>query len=76
MSDEQRMKERLKALGIDEQAWAGMGGHGPQTPRFALKMAGDLQKMKGLLEAAVGEKQAEVGLLEEKLLRLKYGGGS
>ncbi len=73
---EEQMRARLKAAGIDPKVWGEMGGGGPKTPQFALRMAASLTKVSQLLEGAVGEKQAETRLLDEKLLRLKYGGGS
>jgi hypothetical protein len=79
MSDkltEQEALDRLKALGIDPGQWGEMGGHGPQTPQFALRLATNLKKVNELLEGAVAQKQAEVRSLEEKLLRLRFGGGS
>jgi hypothetical protein len=72
----EQVRERMKAVGIDPDKWGEMGGHGPRHPQFVLRIAGNLAKLNGLLEGAVGEKQAEVRLLEEKLFRLQYGGGS
>lgn len=73
---EEQVKARLEAAGIDPKVWGEMGGGGPKTPQFALRMAANLTKVSQLLEGAVGQKQAESRLLEEKLIRLKYGGGS
>jgi len=67
---------RLKAAGIDPKSWGEVGGGEPKTPQFALRLAGNLEELKGLLEGAVGAKQGEIRLLEEKLIRLKHGGGS
>ena len=79
MSDElteEQILERLREAGISPDQWGKMGGGGPKSPRFALRLAGDLQKVKALFEGILVEKQAEVGLLEERLIRLKHGGGS
>jgi len=73
---EEQVTARLKAAGIDPKVWGDMGGGGPRTPQFALRMAANLTKVSQLLEGVVGQKQAETRLLEEKLIRLKYGGGS
>jgi|SaaInlStandDraft_4_1057021.scaffolds.fasta_scaffold31216_2 hypothetical protein len=73
---EEQVTERLKAAGIDPSAWGAMGGHGPQTPKFALSIAADLKKVSALLQGVVDEKQVKVRSLEEQLARLRYGGGS
>jgi len=73
---EAEMAEKLKSLGVDSSQWDAMGGGEPQTPEFARSIAGKLQKMNDLLGQALAGKQAEVRLLQEKLARLKYGGGS
>ena len=68
--------ERLKAAGLDPGLWGDLGGHGPKTPGFALRLSSNLTKLNAVLGAAMREKEAEVRLLEEKLLRLRLGGGS
>lgn len=73
---EEQARERLKAAGIDPNQWGAMGGGDPQSPQFAIRLATSLTKIKSLLEMAVGDKQGEIQQLEEKLLRLKHGGGS
>ena len=73
---EEEVRAKLKEMGIDPNQWAEMGGGEPRHPAFVLRMAGNATKLKELLEAQVGQKQAEVRLLQEKLARLKYGGGS
>jgi len=70
------LQKRLKAAGIDPGQWGELGGHGPKTPGFALRLAGNLTKLNALLEVAVQEKEAEVRVLEEKIIRLRFGGGS
>jgi hypothetical protein len=75
-STEEQVRERMEAAGIDPSKWGEMGGHDPRQPQFVLRLAGNLTKLNAALEAAVGEKQGEVRLLEEKLARLQYGGGS
>jgi len=76
MSTEDEIRERLAATGIDSDKWGNMGGTTAQHPKFALDMAGNMKKLAVMLEAVVGDKQGEVRLLEEKLVRLKFGGGS
>lgn len=53
-----------------------MGGGPPKQPQFVLRQVENLRKMEKLLEGIVGQKQTEVTLLQEKLIRLKHGGGS
>ena len=80
MSDPEMTQEefeaKLKEMGIDPSTWKQMGGGAPRHPAFVLRMANNASKLKKLLEEQVGQKQGEVRLLEEKLIRLKYGGGS
>ena len=72
----EELADKLKAAGIDPDEWGKMGGQGPrQIPSF-VRLAGGLEKVKGLLEASVGQKQAEIRTLQEKLARLQHGGGS
>jgi hypothetical protein len=73
---EEQIREQMKAAGIDPGKWGEMGGGGPRTPKFALRLAHNLARVRGVLESAVEAKQSEVQSLEEKLLRLKHGGGS
>jgi len=56
--------------------WGGMGGGDARQPQFALSLADNLKKLTGILEGVVEDRQTEMRLLQEKLLRLKYGGGS
>jgi len=79
MSNHQKEEEaraRLAAAGIDPAKWGDMGDMVARQPAFALRMAGNLKKLTALLDCVVVDKQAEVRVLEEKLLRLKFGGGS
>lgn len=73
---EEEMREKLNDMGIDSEEWSSMGGGSPRHPAFVLRMAGNAQKLKSMLEQQVGLKQAEIQTLQEKLIRLKYGGGS
>jgi len=72
---EEEVREALRQAGIKE-GWGEMGGDGPKNPAFLRRQADSLQALKGLLEGAVGGKQAEVRSLQEKLARLQHGGGS
>lgn len=71
---EEEMEEHLKAAGVDQ--WGSMGGGGPRRPQAILRIASSLKKVNALLESSVAQKQGEITLLQEKLLRLKHGGGS
>lgn len=73
---EEQARERLAAAGIDPAQWGDIGGMATRQPRFALSLAGNLKKLTAILEGVVVDKQGEVRALEEKLLRLKFGGGS
>jgi len=73
---EEEARERLAAAGIDPEKWGDMGNLIARQPRFALRLAGNLQKLTAMLEGVVADKQGESRLLEEKLARLKFGGGS
>ena len=73
---EDEARERLAAAGIDPEKWGDMGGMIARQPRFALSLAGNLKKLTTVLEGVVADKQGEVRVLDEKLIRLKYGGGS
>jgi len=55
--------------------WKPMGGGPARQPQFVIQQAENLGKLKELLEGVVGQKRAEIMSLQEKLLRLKYGGG-
>ena len=69
MSDEQD-KDQAKPT------WGSMGGGPPKHPQFVLKQVNNLKQIQAMLEGIVGKKQAEIGQLQEQLLRLKHGGGS
>lgn len=69
------VEAKLKEMGIDPNQWSDMGGGEPKHPAFILRMANNATKLKELLEAQVGQKQAEIRLLQEKLIRAKFGGG-
>lgn len=73
---EESVRDQLRAAGIDPNQWGDMGDMTTRQPRFALELAGNLSKLTAMLEGVVAGKQAEVRILEEKLLRLKFGGGS
>jgi hypothetical protein len=73
---EKQLREQAEALGIGDGQWDEMGGGEPKSPAFANRIAENLKKMNELLEQAVEGKQGEVRLLQEKLARLKHGGGS
>lgn len=75
MTDDQ-VRERLKEMGVDPNQWSEMGGGDPQHPAFVLRMATHASKLKQHMEQQVGVKQAEIRLLQEKLIRLKFGGGN
>lgn len=55
--------------------WGPMGGGAPRQPKFVQEQAANLVKLRDLLEGILGQKQAEVMSMQEKLLRLKHGGG-
>ena len=73
---EEEAGECLAAAGIDPATWGDMGGKIARQPRFALSIAGNLGKLTAMLEGVVADKQGEMRVLEEKLVRLKFGGGS
>lgn len=56
--------------------WGPMGGGAPKHPKFVLDQVKNLQTLQKMLEGIVDQKQAEIAGLQEKLLRLKHGGGS
>ena len=55
--------------------WGTMGGGSPRQPKFMQEQAANMVKLRDLLEGVLAQKQAEVISLQEKLLRLKHGGG-
>ena len=55
--------------------WGTMGGGSPRQPKFMQEQAAHMAKLRDLLERVLAQKQAEVVSLQEKLLRLKHGGG-
>lgn len=57
------------------ESWRPMGGGAPKQPKFVQEQAANMVKLRDLLEGILGQKQAEVVSLQEKLLRLKHGGG-
>jgi len=59
-----------------DTTWGTMGGGEPQRPQFMQAQADNLIKLRDMLQATVGQKQAEIQSLQEKLHRLKHGGGS
>ena len=67
-------RKKLKEMGIDPDPWQSMGGRSAR-PKAFVRIAGSLQKVTALLEASVRQKQDEVGMLQEKLARIKQGGG-
>lgn len=71
MSDEQESKKSEES-----PAWKPMGGGPPRHPQFVLRQVQSLEKLRELVEGIVAQKEAEVGTLQEKLLRLRHGGGS
>ena len=73
---EEQARDCLRAAGIDPAKWGDMGDMITRQPRFALSLAGNLKRLSAMLEGMVVDKQGEVRVLEEKLLRLKFGGGS
>lgn len=70
------MSDAQKNIPEEPVQWGPMGGHATKPPQFLLDQAGNLTKLRDLLEGMVGQKQLEVQSLQEKLLRLKHGGGS
>lgn len=52
-----------------------MGAAEKRVPDFAQRLAGNLTQVRDLLQGLVDQKQEEIRILEEKLLRLKHGGG-
>ena len=67
---------KLREAGIDPSQWGQMGGGGHRQIKSLVRLAGGLEKVKGLLEASVSQKQGEIQTLQEKLARLQHGGGS
>lgn len=59
-----------------DSGWGTMGGGAPQRPQFVQDQAANLTKLRDMLQATLGQKQAEVQSLQEKLHRLQHGGGS
>lgn len=57
-------------------SWGPMGGGPPKQPQFVLRQAHNLEKLREMLEGVVSQKQTELGQLQEKLIKLKHGGGS
>lgn len=60
----------------NKDSWGTLGGGNPQRPQFMQDQAANLIRLRDLLQATVGQKQAEVQSLQEKLHRLQHGGGS
>ena len=67
MSDDQKTPE--------PGAWGAMGGGPPMQPKFMTEQVAHLEKLRDLLTGVLGQKQAEIRAMQEKLLRLKHGGG-
>ena len=72
---EEQARERMAQEGIDSTTWGQMGGGEERTPQFATKLAGHMTQLRDMLEGMVSQKQDEKTVLEEKLARLKHGGG-
>lgn len=62
-------------MSSDTPDWKAMGGGSPQQVRFLQEQVGNLQQLKKVLEDLLAQKQIEKMSLQEKLLRLKHGGG-
>ena len=70
-----RLEDALRKAGVGG-SWGGLGGHGPQPMPFAIRQAASLEKLKALLEQGLESKRAEIRSLNEKIQRLRHGGGS
>ena len=59
----------------EKTEWSVLGGGGPRQPQFVQDQAAKLIQLRGMLEAFIEQQQREVQSLQEKLIRLKHGGG-
>lgn len=73
---EEEFQQRVKDAGAETGQWGAHGGGKPKTPAFVSQQVGNLTKLRDLLEKVSEGKQQEVLRLQERLHRLKYGGGS
>ena len=74
----EELEEQLRERGGKPGEWDDFGGahEGTPKPKFIRDQVKNLHTLKAVLEQAVGSKEAEVDLLRERLVRLRYGGGS
>lgn len=64
----------IRERGAEPGQWGQFGGV-VGRPRFLVRQAEHLEKLKAMLEGIVQSKQSEVEQLQEKLARLQHGGG-
>lgn len=76
--NKEEVEQEIRDRGAEPGEWDEFGGTAPEGrhPQFVLDQVANLKAIKGVLETAIGSKQMEVERLKEKLVRLRYGGGS
>lgn len=69
------LRKQLERLGIKPGSWKDNPG-GPAKSAFLDKQVAILAKIRDLLQAQLNKDVAEVAELQEKVDRLKHGGGA